>query len=462
MRDRNSDQLLAATNPIPDPTQLEDEPFSIEDVVDLIEPMGEALVPVATTWLRLGRPMAVAAAAFVLVVAVVATGAVLTRGDDTVVSAGGLACGDTATGAGEFRDSFGSSSYNPFIGIQQSLVSQSSEPVFLVQVTGPVPANELYFRLATLESFNGEQFYASLPNLQSLDVQPWIDPCHAWSGLTFAGTVDVVIERLRMDWLPSPVSPVALSGNQDLVENTRVRFADGALRLDGALTYTGMAYSVDVEIPQLDIGALIVDADGALTPLFAAAAIAGEALPTSRPSALTRAGPRDRDHHVTLVGFGESELDHLRALAESVTSGAGSAFERGLQLEAWFHSDSFRYSTTVDPGFNGASIVSWLLDPESPEYHVGYAEQFSSSFAVLARTLDIPSRVVLGFAPGESADNETTVVRDRGAHAWVELWIPQHGWMRFDPTPRPAGDTLPTHQALVRQLGFDLAPYLTR
>jgi transglutaminase-like putative cysteine protease len=165
---------------------------------------------------------------------------------------------------------------------------------------------------------------------------------------------------------------------------------------------------------------------------------------------------------VALAGFDESELDHLRALAQSVTSGAGSAFERGLQLETWFHSDAFAYSTATDPGFDGASIVSWLLDPESPQYHVGYAEQFSVSLAILARTLDIPSRVVLGFAPGELADGETTVIRDRGAHSWVELWIPQQGWMRFDPTPRSAGDGLPTHQALVRELGFQLDPYLTR
>jgi hypothetical protein len=405
--------------------------------------------------------MAVAVAAFVLVVAAVAAGALLTGGNDPVAGDGGLGCGDIATGAGESGDFFGSSSYNPFVSIQQSLVSQSSEPVFLAQVTGPVPANEMYFRLATLESFNGEQFFANRPKLQSLDVQPWVDPCHAWTGPTSAGTVDVVIERLRMDWLPSSVSPVALSGNRDLVENTRVRTADGALRLDGARTYSGMAYSIDVEIPRLDIGALIADADGVLTPLFAAAATAGESFPTTHPPAMTRAGPRDRDRHLALP-VDESELDNLHGLAESITIGAGSTFERGLQLEAWFHSDAFAYSVAVDPGFERVSIGSWLLDPESPQYRLGYAEQFRTAFAVLARTLDIPSRVVLGFAPGESVDDGTTIVRDGGAHAWVELWIPQHGWMRFDPTPRSAGDAWPTHQTVARELGFDLDPYLSR
>jgi hypothetical protein len=31
------------------------------------------------------------------------------------------------------------------------------------------------------------------------------------------------------------------------------------------------------------------------------------------------------------------------------------------------------------------------------------------------------------------------VVRDRNAHAWVELWMPSQGWVKFDPTPRSDG-----------------------
>jgi hypothetical protein len=404
--------------------------------------------------------LSVAVAAFVLVVAAVAAGALLTRGDVPVAGNVDPGCEDIATDPGESMDSFESSDYNPFVGIQQALVSQSTGPFFFARVTGPVSANELYFRLVTLESFNGELFHANRPNLQALDVQPWIDPCHAWTGPASAGTVDVVIERLRTDWMPSPVSPVALSGNQDVVEDIRVRFADGSFRLDGALSNSGMAYAVEVEIPRIDVGALITDAEGTLTPLFAAAATAGESLPATHPPALTRVGPPDRNRHLALP-FDESDKDRLRALAESVTTRAASAFDSGLQLEVWFHSQAFAYTLPVETDLGKISITSWLLDPESPRYRVGYAEQFSAAFAVLARALDIPSRVVFGFAPGDLEDGETMVVRDRSAHAWVELWMAQHGWMSFDPTPRPAGDGLPTHQTLADELGFDLTPYLT-
>jgi hypothetical protein len=81
--------------------------------------------------------------------------------------------------------------------------------------------------------------------------------------------------------------------------------------------------------------------------------------------------------------------------------------------------------------------------------------------AVMARTLDVPSRVVLGFTPGEATEQENVyVVRDRNAHAWVELWIPTQGWVRFDPTPRSDGINPSTFGDAEDELGFALTSYL--
>ena len=82
--------------------------------------------------------------------------------------------------------------------------------------------------------------------------------------------------------------------------------------------------------------------------------------------------------------------------------------------------------------------------------------------AVMARTLDIPSRVVLGFTPGQpNPDDENwVVVRDANAHAWVELWMPSQGWVRFDPTPRGLRDTPQTFELADRELGFDITEHL--
>jgi Transglutaminase-like superfamily len=85
-------------------------------------------------------------------------------------------------------------------------------------------------------------------------------------------------------------------------------------------------------------------------------------------------------------------------------------------------------------------LADWLNDPTSRNYRIGYCEQFAAAMAVMARTLDIPSRVVWGFTPGDVEEqangDDIIVVRRRNAHAWVEIWVEQVGWMPFDPTPR--------------------------
>jgi len=77
----------------------------------------------------------------------------------------------------------------------------------------------------------------------------------------------------------------------------------------------------------------------------------------------------------------------------------------------------------------------------------------------MARAIGIPTRVVLGFLPGEVTSDGTVLVRDTNGHSWVELWIPSQGWMRFDPTPRSDFGTS-TINRLSDQLNFDIAAYL--
>ena len=63
--------------------------------------------------------------------------------------------------------------------------------------------------------------------------------------------------------------------------------------------------------------------------------------------------------------------------------------------------------------------------------------------ALLLRMGGVPARVASGFTAG-SADSSghPWTVSDIDAHAWVEVWFPHYGWVRFDPTPtqraRPA------------------------
>jgi hypothetical protein len=56
--------------------------------------------------------------------------------------------------------------------------------------------------------------------------------------------------------------------------------------------------------------------------------------------------------------------------------------------------------------------------------------------AVMARVVGLPSRVAIGFTAGvASPDNSYRTISTDDAHAWVEIFFPNHGWMTFDPTP---------------------------
>ncbi|WP_406287384.1 transglutaminaseTgpA domain-containing protein [Embleya sp. NBC_00896] len=110
--------------------------------------------------------------------------------------------------------------------------------------------------------------------------------------------------------------------------------------------------------------------------------------------------------------------------------GTGTAYDQARNLEEWFaRSSQFRYDTKVPPG-NGASAIENFL-----EQKVGYCEQFSSTMAVMARTLGIPARVAVGFIPGTLQTDLSYKVSSHDAHAWPELYFAGAGWIRFEPTP---------------------------
>jgi len=353
-------------------------------------------------------------------------------------------------------DFYGGVAYNPFVGIRQSLVSQSSTPVFLAQITGDVPGDQVYFRLVTMETYNGGQFFADKPTVVDLATRPWEDGANTFAGPVKEVTTTIQIERLRMDWLPASYVPVAFSSDANILDTVRVRQADGSLRLQGDLSYEGMTYTVESSIPSPDIAVLATDEDGALSPAFAFAATEHNVPdPVVAP---VREEPANVDVYLDLP----DDLDTgIAREARRQTDNLSTNYEIGLALESWFHSEAFAYSTDIDPGHAASDLAAWLLDDTSPNYHVGYCENFATAMAVMARTLDVPSRVVLGFTPGEPTEQEDVyVVRDRNAHAWVELWIPSQGWVRFDPTPRADAINPTTYGEAETELGFDLTTYL--
>lgn len=67
-----------------------------------------------------------------------------------------------------------------------------------------------------------------------------------------------------------------------------------------------------------------------------------------------------------------------------------------------------------------------------------HCEYFASSAALLLRCVGVPTRYVTGYFAHEQEMANTTLVRQRDAHAWCEAWIDGKGWITVEATP-PTG-----------------------
>jgi len=260
---------------------------------------------------------------------------------------------------------------------------------------------------------------------------------------------------------------VSVAAEEDVLPNLRIRPQDSAVVYPGGLTSEGMVYRITAAVPQPDLNVLATTDAGELSVSFgeaAAAADEGASVLEATLPAVFRDEPPNAARTLDLPDDDAARIPEITRLAREKTLGLETDFERGLALEAWFHSAGFTYQLLdeSDIGHGASSVAAWLLDPESPFHRTGYCENFATAMAVMARTLDIPSRVVLGFTPGRPvrSDPNTVVVLDRNAHAWVELWMPSQGWVRFDPTPRGEADTPQTFELTTNQLGMDIREFL--
>jgi transglutaminase-like putative cysteine protease len=119
-----------------------------------------------------------------------------------------------------------------------------------------------------------------------------------------------------------------------------------------------------------------------------------------------------------------------QALAQQVTAGATTTYDRVQALIAWMGANT-RYSTDIPPLPAGADTVTEFLFGN----RVGFCEQISTSMAVMLRSLGIPAREAVGYVPGPyNPITDLYEVRAQDAHAWVQVWVPGHGWQSFDPT----------------------------
>jgi transglutaminase-like putative cysteine protease len=125
------------------------------------------------------------------------------------------------------------------------------------------------------------------------------------------------------------------------------------------------------------------------------------------------------------AGFNPRTVELAQTLRRKVSD------DRALMREilSMFREQSFFYTLTP-PLLGRHPVDEFLFNTRR-----GFCEHYSSAFAVLMRAAGFPTRVVTGYLGGEVNElGDYLIVRQADAHAWVEVWFPDEGWVRVDPT----------------------------
>ncbi|GAA4955420.1 transglutaminase-like putative cysteine protease [Nonomuraea thailandensis] len=276
----------------------------------------------------------------------------------------------------------------------------SVSPLDRVSAWLQIPDRELFtveagepqnWRLAVLDRYDGVR-WTSGARFQPTGGRV---PAGEWTG-----DADVVRQRVTFGglpgtWLPAAERPEEVTGVRDLAVDP----ASGSL-LAGAKPAKGFSYEVTSRVPR-----------PAKEDLLAAVPVRDASL-TAFPD-----GPQER---------------LFRRLAQQAVKGAGEPIKQAYRLQSYLRT-SAAYDVTAPPGHSLKGLEFFLQTT-----HRGTSEQFAATFALMARTLGLPSRVVVGFRPGEQSGG---VYHVKSGHvmAWAEIKFEGLGWRPFYPTPGRSG-----------------------
>jgi len=257
-----------------------------------------------------------------------------------------------------------------------------------------------YLRLTTLSSFDGRVWEPDRGDLQAqsegFGPDEWADDIE-----TTDQNTSIRVIRMSSSWLPVPYPA---TGVQGLSAAWRVSPENRTLA-----SRNGDAVGNDYTVRSLEVSPTLEQI---------------RALPAASPIVDPDAEPVDLP-------------DVIGETAAEVTADATNDYDRLVALQSWFRSQ-FAYSleTPVDEGFDGtgADAVAEFLEVRS-----GYCIHFAGAFALMAESLDMEVRIVVGYLPGAltettRGDEAVYSVSSDQLHSWPEVLFPGVGWVPFEPT----------------------------
>ena len=141
----------------------------------------------------------------------------------------------------------------------------------------------------------------------------------------------------------------------------------------------------------------------------------------------------------------------VKELAQFVVSRAGAetAFDKAQAVETFLRSN-IEYDEKLQAPPKGMEASDYVLYVARR----AYCDYYATAMIVMLRSLGVPARMAIGYAQGTvdpvtAAQSKTDLfgsaeplpegqtaftVKANDAHAWVEVFFPDYGWVEFEPT----------------------------
>jgi len=271
-------------------------------------------------------------------------------------------------------------------------LSRAGGLAFRASFDGPIPsADRLYWRGLVFSRFDGRRWSQAEPyTYRDRPLIQWREmPAPEWRQLVQPlgeeVNYSVILESTQQPWLYALSAPMSIPADAGLVRDFRLLAREPVRQRREYQVRSALEYR-----------------------------LAAQGLP-----------PWQRDQELKLPAGFNPETRRIAVLWRQQADSDEALINRVLSL----YRREFTY-TLEPPGLGRHSVDEFLWQTKR-----GFCEHFASSFVFFMRAAGIPARVVVGYQGGERSPlDDYLLVYQYDAHAWSEVWLPERGWTRIDPT----------------------------
>lgn len=254
----------------------------------------------------------------------------------------------------------------------------------------------LYLRGTVKEKYLGNSWYKSERNYKQYTPGDPMDLPFGEGVRTLERTLEIKNEKLVTSTIFAPYSVYKV------MHDSRSIFSDEDSEVYASkMTMKGEAYSVICRIPSIDETSLRF---ARIDNLSAADLAAYTAIDPDIP-------------------------ERVKELAYEITAKHNNNYDKAKALEEYLRKN-YKYNRKPGELPQNAEFIDHFLF----EGKEGYCTYFATAMSILLREVGIPSRYVEGFISRYDG-RDSRAIKGSDAHAWVEVYFDDHGWVTFEPTP---------------------------